>query len=161
MKGFTMKLAAILMTLLMSLTVVGGPVPQAFFVESFFDEYVKPQNTSGISFVQEGVTVSITANLGELEIANGVICPSDPAAGLSVTLSDVMDQFSFYGPGLGTGDITLLAHLRHKGGTLLQDIPWVPNAPLTGTSFSVNNRIMGFSLTHACIDVIRFDEHGR
>lgn len=135
----------------------GGP----FYVETFFDEYQKPTQTPSFTYTENGVTVTFTANAGTLLREGGVICPSDPDAGLSATFSQPVDQFYFDGPRLA-GDVFLIAHCRTaKGGTWLQFVNWVVIDPKVYGFFYKNNSLTGFTVTNACLDMLRLDEHAR
>lgn len=145
-----------LLMVLCSVVMAGG----AFYVESFFDEIKDASGITSFTIDQSGVTILVSANAGTLTVLDGLVCPSDPSSGITVTSSVVMDQMGFYGPKLGAGTVGLTAHLTRKGAEWNQPIPWVPDSPFTGTFFSVNNAIAGFTLTNACLDYVRFDDHG-
>lgn len=151
-----MKKTLALLALLCSVVMAGG----AFYVESFFDEIKDASGITSFTVDQSGVTILVSANAGTLTVLDGLVCPSDPSSGIRVISSEIFDQFGFYGPKLGADPVGLTAHLVRKSGEWNQPIAWVPDSPFTGTFFSAKNSVAGFTVTNACIDYLRFDEHG-
>jgi len=142
-----------------SIPVIAGEGP--FYVETFFDEYQKPTDVTSFTYVQNGVVVTFTANAGILLRQNGMICPSNPDAGISVTLSEIMDQMTLYGTGVKGEEGLLLVHARHKTGTFLYVIDWFLYGPMVYGHWYKNNSVSGFTVTQTCLDAVRFEEHAR
>lgn len=157
--GARMPVLAWLMLAGVASTALASRGPTALFVESFFDEIKNASGITSFTIDQSGVTILVSANGGTLTVLDGLVCPSDPSSGITVTSSVVMDQLGFYGPKLGADTVGLIAHLTRKGAEWNQSVSWVPDSPFTGTFFSVNNSVVGFTLTNACLDYVRFDDH--
>ena len=163
-----MKLVISLFVLVLSGLSFAGPVRQSrvvdpFFVETFFDDTTDGK-LSEFSFVQEGVTVTVTPNTGTLMVIDGVIYPSNPDSGMTISTSQVVDKFEFYGPVLTENPFCLRIAVGSKGGTAHLSLVDMDNPGVgetVGVSNSSLNKVAGFVLVGVGLDYLRFDEYGR
>jgi hypothetical protein len=129
----------------------------ALVVETFFT----PVTQRSFTFEQQGVTVTVTANAGDLLVEDGLITPTDADAGLSIATSIPLDFVQFEGVVLSENHSAWLLK-PHKAGARLYTMPLLP-APVgegVGSSTYTAPPLSGLVLHGIALTSIRFERFG-
>lgn len=134
-----------------------GAAGGAFVVETFFT----PVTQQSFTFEQQGVTVTVTANAGELLIEDGLITPTNADAGMSILANVPADFVQFDGVVL-TENYAAWLLKPHKSGARLYAMALLPTdvgQPI-GSSANESPAFTGLVLHGIALKSIRFEGFG-